>query len=251
MVIPTYNRRDWLEGALASAIKKEWADLVVIIVDDGSTDDTAEFLKLAENDFSTTNKKFVHLHHEKNTNIASALNTGIEQAIEMGAEYIEWMSDDDRHWPHKTSMEIQVFRNPPLKKLGLVYSGYLALWVEGPPEKGFPIQRTVTAIPTYFPDRRAQWEAINKLCIINGSTTMIATEVFKDVGYFDPKWMCAQDFEFFIRLQRSFNTFRLPQVLCNRYEHPKTLTNFVDVNKLNEDNKLFEYVKNWEPDIIE
>jgi len=249
-IIPTYNRKDWLPGAIDSAMRKEWDNSIVVVVDDGSTDGTNELLKEMLDKYSSFGEKLVIVFHHRNRNIANALNSGISTAMFMGADYIEWMSDDDRHLPQKTALQIQVFRNPPLEKLGLVYSGYDAIWINGPPENGHKPIRNIRAIPQYYLDRRAQWEAINKLCIINGSTIMVKTEVFKDVGMFDPSWFTAQDFEMWIRIIQKWNCFRIPVILCNRYEHPKTLTKYVDANKLNEDNKLFEYVKDWEMEEI-
>lgn len=246
-VIPTYNRRNWLEGALVAAIKKQWGNLVVIVVDGGSTDDTAGFLKMAENDFSTTNIEFAHTVNQEDFGIAGTLNTGIKLAMkEYDAEYIEWMSDDDRHLPHKVNVQISYFRNEAMPKLGMVYSGYNAHWIDGPPEKGFRINRTVPAIPTYYPDRKAQWEALKKLCIINGSAALIKTEVFEDVGYFDPQWDYAQDYEMWLRIQRSWNTFRVPQILCDRFNHGEMLTEKVVAEGLGEEPRLFEYIKDWE-----
>lgn len=244
-VIPTFNRSNWLQGAVQTAMAKQWDNMVVIVVDGNSTDNTPEVMKVLETVFRLS-RNLIYIRRNVDGNIAEALNTGILKALELGCDYVEWCSDDDRHLPHKTSMQIQVFKNPPIKKLGLVYSGYNALWIDGPPEEGHRVTQTVRAIPQYYSDRKAQWDAIRKLCIINGSTIMVKAEVFDEVGLFDPKWMCAQDFEMWIRIQRSYNCFRIPTVLCNRYEHPKTLTNYVDANKLNEDIKLFEFIKDWQ-----
>lgn len=238
-IVPTYNRSDWLHGAIESAMKKDWDNSVVIVVDGGSDEEHVDFLRGED--------RVTSIFRERGGNIADALNDGIRYAIEEeDADYVEWCSDDDRHHPQKTAIEMKAFRYSPLAKLGLVYSGYDAFWVHGPPEDGNQPYRHVRAIPEYHADRTAQWKAINKLCIINGSTTMIKAEVFKDVGYFDSQWDYAQDFEFWIRIQKRWNVFRVPQVLGSRYEHSTTLTKHVDAHSLNEDSRLFEYVKDWE-----
>jgi GT2 family glycosyltransferase len=253
-VIPTYNRPKWLPGAVYSAMKKDWDDMVVIVVDDGSLELSRETTHLLEDlydKYLTHDKEFTFHTHFENQGVAAALNTGLKIAREYGCEYFEWLSDDDRHLSHKTRLQMNYFRYGKLKKLGLVYAGYNAHFIEGPPEEGFTPSRTIRAISQYSPKREQQWNTLKKLCIINGSTALIKMEVFDDVGDFDTDFDYAQDYEMWIRIQRKWNTFRVPQVVCNRHEHPGTLTKYVDENKLNEDARLHEYIKDWELEPIE
>lgn len=251
-VIPTYNRRDWLPGAVKSAMEKDWDNMVVIVVNDASTDGTKDVLRLIADEVSVYNKVFDYDSHLENRGIPGALNTGITLAMNVhGAEYIEWMSDDDRHYPHKTAIQMNVFKYPPIANLGLVYSGYNAFWIHGPPENGNKPYRHVRAIPEYHPDRIAQWKALKRACIINGSTTMIDARVIELVGLFSMEFPYCQDYEYWFRIMMKYNVFRVPQVLGDRFEHGKTATDKVVAEGLQEEPQLYEYIKDWEPDTIE
>jgi len=250
-VIPTFNRLEWLPGAIESAMAKDWDNMVVIVVNDASTDGTEEWLYDYADKRTNIDKTFYWETHEENQGIPGALNTGIELAELCECDYVEWMSDDDRHYPQKTAVQMKAFKYPPIAKLGLVYSGYDAYWIHGPPENGNRPYRHVRAIPEYHSDRMAQWSALKKACIINGSTAMFPISVFKDVGLFSMDFPYCQDYEMWLRIMMKYNVFRIPMILGDRYEHGKTATDKVVAEGLQEEPQLYEYIKDWEPDTIE
>ena len=94
VVVCTYNRKKYLKGCLDSLISLEYPNYEIIIVNDGSTDGTREFL----DNFSATNKCVHAIHHERNQGLSAARNTGITHAK---YDFIAFTDDDcqvDQHW---------------------------------------------------------------------------------------------------------------------------------------------------------
>lgn len=88
VIIPTYNRRSLLEEALASVFAQELEDFEVIVVDDGSSDDTASFLDSISRD--------VHVFAQENGGPGSARNLGARQAQ---GDYLAFLDSDDVWFP--------------------------------------------------------------------------------------------------------------------------------------------------------
>jgi len=89
IVIPTYNRRELLELAIASALAQVCPDFELIVVDDGSTDATSEFLA------SVADSRFRSIR-QANAGVAAARNCGIRAAL---GDYIVWLDSDDQLLP--------------------------------------------------------------------------------------------------------------------------------------------------------
>lgn len=85
-IVPTYNQIEYLPECILSILRQTYPNFEVIIVNDGSTDGTKEYLDSVESQY---NLKV--LHHKSNKGIANALNTGLDLCI---GDYITWMSSD-------------------------------------------------------------------------------------------------------------------------------------------------------------
>jgi len=108
VIIPTYNRSKLLRVALESALAQTYPNIEVIVVDDGSTDDTAEVM--AQYAGRVTYIK------QANQDAAAARNTGIRAA---SGEYLTFLDDDDLILPTKIERQVQVLASRP--EVGLVH----------------------------------------------------------------------------------------------------------------------------------
>ncbi len=86
VILPTYNRGYIVERAIKSVLNQTYKNLELIIVDDGSTDNTEEIVKSIED------KRIIFLKHKKNKGASSARNTGIKNSK---GEYISFIDSDD------------------------------------------------------------------------------------------------------------------------------------------------------------
>lgn len=100
VIIPVYNANGFLSGAIESIQNQTYKNLEIIIVDDGSTDETPKILKsLAKKD-----KRIKILTNKKNLNIASSLNKGIKIAK---GKYIARMDADDIALPRRIERQVK------------------------------------------------------------------------------------------------------------------------------------------------
>ncbi len=92
LIIPAYNAQDYLIRSIDTALAQSFSDLEIIIVDDGSTDHTADVADWYSEKYSN-----IMTLHQKNGGVAAARNTGIGYA---GGEYIGFMDSDDMIHPN-------------------------------------------------------------------------------------------------------------------------------------------------------
>ncbi|MEM6301515.1 MAG: glycosyltransferase family 2 protein, partial [Pseudomonadota bacterium] len=95
VVIPAFNAADFIESTVLSALAQTYQNLEILVIDDGSTDDTQEAL----DQFAGQ----VRYHKRPNGGPAAARNTGIEAA---GGKYVAFLDADDRWKPEKITKQV-------------------------------------------------------------------------------------------------------------------------------------------------
>ena len=99
IVIPVYNGSNYMREAIDSALAQSYERVEVIVVNDGSTDDTEQIaLSYGER---------IRYFRKENGGVSSALNLGIK---EMKGEYFSWLSHDDLYTPDKIEVQIDALR---------------------------------------------------------------------------------------------------------------------------------------------
>lgn len=119
VIIPTYNRAAYLAQAVRSVLGQTNADFEVLIVDDGSTDDTEQTAKRLDD------SRIVYIRQE-NAGRSVARNQGVAEAR---GEYVAFLDDDDLFLPHKLSSQLAFLEARP--EIGLVASGAQLIDEEG------------------------------------------------------------------------------------------------------------------------
>src|SRR5215831_9468158 len=117
VVIPTYNNARFLPEALDSLLGQTYRDFELIVVDDGSTDDTLEVLK--------PYRHLIRYVRKENGGPASARNLGIRHA---SGELIAFQDADDIWLPDKLQLQVDYLREHP--EVGLVFSGSIFFGTE-------------------------------------------------------------------------------------------------------------------------
>lgn len=102
VIIPTYNRANLVCRAIDSALAQTHPDIEIIVVDDGSTDDTAERLAIYD--------QRIRVIRQPNAGVGAARNSGIALA---GGEFIAFLDSDDDWLPWKLSAQIAAFQQRP------------------------------------------------------------------------------------------------------------------------------------------
>jgi glycosyltransferase involved in cell wall biosynthesis len=111
VVIPTYNRAHILGRSLGSVLAQTFQDFEVIVVDDGSTDNSEEIVR------SFSDARVRYLRHESNKGGSAARNTGIRAAK---GQYVAFQDSDDEWLPEKLAIQLEAFKTSKLEHLGVV-----------------------------------------------------------------------------------------------------------------------------------
>lgn len=104
VVIPTFNRRDLIGDAIDSLAAQTWPRLEIIVVDDGSTDGTADYLA-SRSDFGAG--RILSVIRQENGGVSAARNTGTRAAR---GEFIIYLDSDDRLYPEAVTRYVEALR---------------------------------------------------------------------------------------------------------------------------------------------
>lgn len=203
VVIPTHNRADLLPRAIKSVQAQTLTDLEIIVVSDGSTDDTKAVVEeLAKDD---NRIKFVEYFPAKGGNIAR--NTGIEHAM---GNIVAFLDDDDEFMPEKLERQMAVMEANP--KVGLVYTGVRVLYINEQVE-----YRTKAGA-----EGDLSQEILLGNCIGTTSTVMARKDVLLQAGKFDVELRAMQDFDLWIRICQLCEIGCVPEEMINYYNYTGT-----------------------------
>jgi len=188
VIIPTYNRAHLIGRAIQSVLNQTYQDFEIIIVDDGSTDNTEEVIK----EYQEQDKRIRYIRHEKNKGGSAARNTGIKLTR---GEYIAFQDSDDEWLPEKLEKQMKVFENPP-PKVGVVYTGF------------WRIENNKKIYIPFSWVKQKEGNIHKELLKGNFVTTqsiVARKECFKKAGMFDEKLPRFQDWELVIRLSKYYD----------------------------------------------
>lgn len=118
VIIPTYNRGYIIDKAIESVLTQTYEPFELIVVDDGSNDDTMAVIKKYGNK--------VQYIYQKNTGLAAARNTGLSAA---SGEFIAFQDSDDIWLPWKLQLQTALLRNLP--ELAIVWTDMVAVTPDG------------------------------------------------------------------------------------------------------------------------
>lgn len=118
VLIPTYNRRDYVVSAIESVLAQDFTDHELIVVDDGSTDDTADLLR--------PYASAIRLIRTANQGPALARNVGMQAAR---GDYIAFLDSDDLYYPYKLGLQAALLEAFP--HIGMVYTEFSGFSDEG------------------------------------------------------------------------------------------------------------------------
>lgn len=199
VVIPTRNRWPLLSAhALPSALSQELVDVEVIVVDDGSTDDTpAELAKVAD-------PRLRVIRLDPNRGVAAARNLGIAAAR---SEWVAFLDDDDLWSPRKLRAHIDA--------IGVRDWGYAAAVVVD------SSSRVLYALPR--PNPAEIVDALLRGNVVPGgpSNVVVRTAFVRQLGGFDESLRHhTEDWDLWIRFARAAPPVFCPDVLVATLQHP-------------------------------
>ena len=213
VVIPSYNRATRLPAAIDSVLRQSHDDLEILVVDDGSTDDTRAVVQRYAGAIAYI--------YQQNAGAGAARNRGIRHASK---EFVAFIDSDDRWYDFKLSAQLALFRARP--DIGLVFSNFV---IERPGKESLEDGASVWAgRKLRFPDmdrldvprpqgpQGASWptpslqcwagpmysQLIDELPILT-SSVMVRRSVLNDRTWYSEAVRLFEDWEFFALVARS------------------------------------------------
>ena len=201
VILPVHNRADVLPRAIRSVIDQELSDFELIVIDDGSTDDSA---KVAES-FEDDRIRLIRLDRNRGGN--AARNEGIRAAK---SPLIAFLDSDDRYLPNKLACVAAEFNRRP--KLDLLVDSFVK--VQPPGSRKAEVVRRNPLI-----DDREQFRTALFTRQLWKATPSIAVrrDIALEAGLFDETLRRLQDFDFLIRVSEFANCASTDQVLWVKY----------------------------------
>lgn len=184
VVIPTFNRIEFLERAILSVVNQSLPCREILVIDDGSTDNTQKLVMQLQQRQTVQ----IRYHYQENSGPAAARNIGIMRAC---CETIAFLDSDD-HW-HKNKLQLQYQQ---LK----ANDGFL---ISHTKEKWLRRGRHLNQKQIHIPRHGNIFEHCLHLCAVGMSTVMVRKKLFSSAGYFDETLPCCEDYDMWLRVSRN------------------------------------------------
>ncbi len=202
VVIPTHNRAELLPRAIASVLDQTYQRFELIVVDDGSTDATAEVVAAFED------PRLRYVRRQEAGGAPVARNLGVASAR---TDLIAFLDDDDRLEPEFLERTVAIFEAAPAE-LGFSWSG--ARWVRPNSRGEEEVLRQGAWQPTFANREEAFRSFLRNRHVGTACGVCFRRECLEAVGGFDERLVGgAEDTDFFIRAVREFDFAVIPEIL--------------------------------------
>jgi glycosyltransferase involved in cell wall biosynthesis len=178
VIIPTYNRARKVARAVASVLYQTHTDYELIVVDDGSRDNTGETLSLFPS-------RIIRLVHDGNRGVSAARNTGITAS---GAPLIAFLDSDDYWLPEKLAVQVAFFKAHPKAMACQTQE----IWIR----KGLRVNPRKKHLK---PSGRIFVPSL-KLCLVSPSAVMVRRSLLDEVDLFDEAFPVCEDYDLWLRV---------------------------------------------------
>lgn len=221
VVIPTFNRAYCLPIAIGSLQNQTYTDWEAVVVDDGSTDDTAAVVRAL-----TRSDPRVRYHYQQNGGVSAARNTGLNLAT---GRWIAFLDSDDAWECWKLSAQVACFRHLP--EVGMVWTDMTGIDAQGRvvsanhlrkmyrayrlvgEQNLFSHERDFASIDPQLAGQHAPlakakvrsgdlYSSIIFGSLVHTSTVLLARERLEKVGYFEVNYRTGEDYDFHLRTCR-------------------------------------------------
>lgn len=194
VVIPAYNAESFVTRTLESVARQSYPITSVIVVNDGSTDDTQACVLQFAQSFPHLN---IILLSQENAGLSAARNAGIKHS---SADFIALLDADDLWSPEKLSIQIQLFTNSAMVNLGVVYCAYKLI---NDKDQFIPVAPKDIITPTLrgnvYPTL-----LLGNFISGSGSSVVIKRSVFSEIGLFDENLRACEDWDMWIRIAKKY-----------------------------------------------
>lgn len=196
IIIPTFNRSRTLTRAIESVLGQTYKDYNLIIVDDGSTDDTKDIVKpyLENNN--------VHYLFQENRGVSAARNYGIKHS---SSEWIAFLDSDDEWLSHKLEKQNQFHLLNP--KINFIHSN--ENWIRN--------GMRVNAPKKFDKSNDRILERSLATCLISPSTVLMKRELGSQFNFFNEEMTICEDYDLWLKILLNEEVGFISDYLINKY----------------------------------
>jgi len=194
VIIPTWNRADFLARAIGSVLEQTRRCDELIVVDDGSTDATADLVAT----MAAAGGGCIRYIRQENRGAAAARNRGIAAAT---GDLLCFLDSDDRWDPAKLELQERAMAGHP----HLLISHTREIW--------FRRGRRVNQKKKHDPPGGEIFARCLAMCVVGMSTVMVRPEFFRRHGLFDESLVCCEDYDLWLRASVHEEFLLVPQAL--------------------------------------
>lgn len=199
VIIPTYNRAHSIGASIQSVLNQTWQSFEIIVVDDGSTDNTRQVVEHFDDD------RIRYIGMEKNGGASRARNEGIRQSK---CDFIAFLDSDDEWMPQKLEKQMQEMLQAP-EKVGVVYCR-----MRGCKKDGSFI---------YCPELSLKKEQLegnllgNLVAsnVIGTPAMLVRRKCLEQTGGFDEGLRCLEDWELVLRIAEKWEIGFVDEILVD------------------------------------
>lgn len=218
VIIPTFNRARYIKEAIHSVINQTYQHFEILVIDDGSTDETQETVAGIE---SEKIRYFYKVHQ----GIGPSLNFGIEHCR---GRLIARLDSDDMFLPEKLELQVQILdTNPEVK---LVYTQAFNIAEDGKILGRYPENHKLPSEPL---------RTLRNYLFAPAQSIMFRRDCIETIGAFDSNYELAEDWEFFIRMAQAYELAYINQPLVKIRKHEGMITR----NRILALNKIIEVLE--------
>ncbi|MDH3444277.1 MAG: glycosyltransferase family 2 protein [Deltaproteobacteria bacterium] len=190
VVIPTYNRWPMLQDAIASVLAQTFENYELIVVDDGSTDNTLGELRLLGTSFQVI--------PQAHRGVAAARNRGVKGAR---GRYLAFLDSDDLWVPRKLAVQVAFMDAHPDVKICQTEE----IWIRRGARVNPKARHRKPSGDIFKPSL--------DLCLVSPSAVMLTRELYLEVGGFDENLPVCEDYDLWLRVAVNHDVRLLPQAL--------------------------------------
>ncbi|MCD6533685.1 MAG: glycosyltransferase [Deltaproteobacteria bacterium] len=195
-IIPTFNRSQSLIRAVASVLAQSWSNLEIIVVDDGSTDNSAELLR------KRFGSRIRILQLPRNRGVSYARNRGIE--LSRGS-FIAFLDSDDLWQPLKTERQFAFMQ----AQADILISQTDEIWIRN--------GKRVNPCKHHQKPSGSIFSECLPLCVVSPSAVMMRRRFFAQIGLFDETLPACEDYDLWLRTACRYSIPLLAEKLVTKY----------------------------------
>lgn len=194
VIMPTYNRQQFLLQAVGSVLSQGFVDFELIVVDDGSTDETASLIS------AVRDSRLTYIRQD-NRGRSYARNRALDIAR---GQYIAFLDSDDAYLPDKLAIQVSYMDDNP--SVGMIYTSARCI-----DENGHELTERYAAVVS---GRIYKHIAFFRPVTITLPTVMVRRELFARTGNFDENMSRFEDTDMWRRLSKETDIHALPTETC-------------------------------------